>query len=65
MTRQRPPVRDRHAAGEAAAGARLAPLWQQILHFKHPGVEFVWVPLLTKGEDKDTRIRAMTDVMTS
>lgn len=36
-----------------------APLWQQILHFKHPGVEFQWVPLLTKGEDKDTRIRAL------
>ena len=36
-----------------------APLWQQILHYKHPGVEFAWVPLLTKGEDKDTRIRSL------
>jgi hypothetical protein len=36
-----------------------APLWQQILHFKHPDVEFRWVSLFTKGEDKDTRIRAL------
>lgn len=36
-----------------------APLWNTILRQRHPELEFRWMSLLTKGEDKDVRIRTL------
>lgn len=33
------------------------PLWSALLKHRHPRLELRWIPLLTRGEDKDTRIR--------
>jgi hypothetical protein len=36
-----------------------APLWNLILKMKYPQLDFRWIGLLTKGEDKDVRIRSL------
>lgn len=36
-----------------------APLWNIILRQRHPELEFRWVSLETKGQDKDVRIRSL------
>lgn len=36
-----------------------APLWNALLAHRHPNLEFRWLSLMTKGEDKDVRIRSL------
>ena len=44
---------------EVNFSAVYAPLWTTILRSKHPDMELSFCPLLTRGEDKDTRISAL------
>jgi len=47
------------AIEEVNFSAIYAPLWNALLRHRHPQLELSFIPLQTKGEDKDSRIRRL------